>query len=159
MPFKKGNEIDHFMQYPISKHQQHGFALVATLSIVSLLVLVTLALLSLSSSVIQSHTQEYHLNIAKANARLALTNALAELQRYAGHDQRVTATSDFSADAQNRFWTGVWSTRNPNAKPVWLVSGNEGRNPQDLDFHDTFTEGYIQPHTNFEDAFTLFRGS
>jgi len=57
--------------------------------------------------------------IAKRNAIFALEVALAQLQREAGPDQRVTATADIyntnatNANVSQPYWTGVWKSFNP----------------------------------------------
>ncbi len=79
-------------------------------------------------------TTQASLNQARANALLGVNVALGELQRAAGPDQRVTATSDLvTTQAGQTHWTGVWNTsgRNPLAPygaptdATWLVSGRD----------------------------------
>ena len=99
---------------------QRGFALIATLSMMILLTLIAVGLLSLSTVTIRSGKAEADLAIARANARLAMMQALSELQRLAGPDQRVTATAslletpdssgNITSPAINPHWTGVWRT-------------------------------------------------
>ncbi|WP_269524682.1 hypothetical protein [Coraliomargarita parva] len=63
---------------------------------------------------------------ARESARLAFYIALAELQKAAGPDQRVTARSDLTGDStleSHRLWTGVWDTTKAETAPSWLVSG------------------------------------
>ena len=68
---------------------------------------------------------------ARQNALLGLNVALGQLQKFAGPDQRVTATADsFGGAAGTRHFTGVWdTTQAPSTTPAtWLVSGNEYQN-------------------------------
>ena len=82
---------------------------------------------------------------AQTNARMALLLAIGELQKAAGHDQRVTATASILGHSNNDYasatkavdgrkhWVGVWDTSNyspetPDNKSFvrWLVSsGNQ----------------------------------
>lgn len=113
------------------KQSQKGFALIATVSIMALLVLIVVGMLALSSSETRKATQSEHQLIAQANARLALTIAIGKLQEAAGPDQRVTATADIHPDRSDdkKHLTGVWSTegwdpQEPNTKKfiTWLGS-------------------------------------
>jgi hypothetical protein len=74
-----------------------GFALIATLSIVALVILLAMALLGLGLSGTRQATFSRQAAEARANARLALALALGDLQKHAGPDQRVTATADLAA--------------------------------------------------------------
>ena len=87
-----------------------GFALIATISVMVLLVMISLAMLSLSTVELRSSSQSA-LDMARANARLALTIAIGELQSSAGPDQRITANSDVIDDnrAQPNI-LGVWNS-------------------------------------------------
>jgi len=109
-------------------HSERGLAL---LLVVSLLALVTLLVVSLAvitrvetqlSSTVVARAQ------ARANALFALEVAVGQLQRYAGPDQRTTATSSFtSAPEATNNYTGVWDTNSGSKDPmIWLVSGNVG---------------------------------
>ena len=68
-----------------------GFALIATVSLMVLLVMIATAMLSLSTIELRSSHRTDAMIEAKANARMALVIALGDLQKYAGPDQRVTA--------------------------------------------------------------------
>ena len=106
-----------------------GFALVLTLVLLSLLVLLILAMTALvrlesrQVSVAVPHAQ------ARQNALLALQVALAELQRHAGPDDRVTGMAGITgipagAGQPARHWCGVWRT--DGTFVAWLASGAEG---------------------------------
>jgi hypothetical protein len=64
---------------------------------------------------------------ARQNAQLALDVALAQLQKHAGPDTRVTASAEsFGGSSSTRHYAGVWDATSSGADPVaWLVSGNE----------------------------------
>ncbi|BCX49594.1 hypothetical protein HAHE_35020 [Haloferula helveola] len=64
-----------------------------------LLTLLAVGLLSLSTISVRSSSQSNAMQAARANARVALTIAIGELQRAVGPDQRVTATADFAGAA------------------------------------------------------------
>ncbi len=106
------------------KRYKSGFALVVTLSLMILLTVIAVGLLSLSSIALRSSSGEANSSIARANARMALMIAIAELQKHAGADQRVTACADqINAATPNPMWTAVWNSR--GGAPAFLVSGNE----------------------------------
>jgi hypothetical protein len=68
---------------------------------------------------------------ARENALLGLNLALAQLQKHAGPDTRVTATAaHFGSIDGTRHFTGVWSSDAAEPGPLtWLVSGNERAQP------------------------------
>ena len=111
-----------------------GFALVVTLSLMILLTVIAVGLLSLSSISLRSSTQGQTMAVAQANARLALTLAIGDLQKSLGCDQRVTAAAEIlpaakAATPGRAQWTGVWDTSafnaaTPSTKAFvrWLVS-------------------------------------
>lgn len=109
-----------------SGRSQRGFALVITLSLVALLILVLLALTSLVK--VNSKATDTTLAQAKArqNALLALEIAMAQLQKHAGPDTRVTATAEAFGAAGAKYFAGVWPSADlgKNAQ-TWLVSGSE----------------------------------
>ncbi|MFD2159069.1 hypothetical protein ACFSW8_09180 [Rubritalea tangerina] len=108
-----------------------GFALVATISVMVLLVMIALAILSLSTVELRSSKHGWAMLEARANARMALMVALGELQESVGPDQRVTASADIheARSADKKHITGVWTTENweptsPNNKEFvkWLAT-------------------------------------
>ena len=115
-----------------SLNAKRGFALLITLTLIAFVVvlLVGLAAYTRVESAAAGGTQ--HQAQARQNALLALNVAVAQLQKYAGPDQRVTATADaFPNAAGTHHYTGVWDTTQP-ASPTpatWLVSGNEAFKP------------------------------
>ncbi len=109
------------------RHHGHrnGFALVLSLSLMSFVLLLLLAITSLVRVESAASTQSLDRFLVEQNARLALMIALGELQRHAGPDQRITARADIlGPDIANPFWTGVWNTEEPTSPPRWLVSSN-----------------------------------
>lgn len=84
-----------------------GFALIATLSMMILLVVVAVGLLSLSSVALRSSTIGNAENKARANAKMALMMAIGELQKYTGPDTRVTAPSSI-IDPESPPIIGAW---------------------------------------------------
>ena len=120
--------------------KEKGFALVATLSVLSLVVLIALAMLSLATvtSKTVGEVNNYG-EIAKANARLALAEAVQALQETLGLDQAVCAAAsiletpddpqtsfDETGYVQNRHWLGVWETTVEDRGKRWPVVGKLG---------------------------------
>lgn len=120
-----------------------GFALIATISVMVLLVMVALAMLSLSTIEIRQARQSDAKAVAQANARLGLMLAIGELQKYAGPDQRVTATASIldgnpetrqPDGIQNPNWVGVWRTDGLKSEPLDtpFILADEGKSKQSL---------------------------
>jgi len=108
---------------------RRGFALVVALSLIALLVGLATAVTSLVKLDGTAAATAVHQAAARQNALLALDVAVAELQRFAGPDARLTATADFLGDVPNPHLTGVWGSEAGATPLTWLVSGNEGSNP------------------------------
>ena len=131
---------------PILVHyaKDRGFALIVTLSLMILLTVIAVGLLSLSSITLRGTSVSSARQTAQANARMAMMLAIAQLQKYAGPDQRITATADIaggagglaaadgaaplngtaldgttkglsSVQAGTRHWTGVWKNRDASS--------------------------------------------
>jgi len=80
---------------PLQKmSRDRGFALVVTLSLMILLTIIAVGLLTLSSISLRSSSQGEAMQIARANARLALMLAIGQMQQMTGPDQRVTVLAD-----------------------------------------------------------------
>jgi hypothetical protein len=115
----------------LSREARGGFALLLTVTLLAFLVvlLVGLAAYTRVETAVAGNTQRQAQ--ARQNALLALNVALGQLQKYAGPDQRVTATADaFGGVTGTKHFTGVWSsnptaTATPATPLTWLVSGNE----------------------------------
>ncbi len=117
-----------------------GFALVISLSLMVLLTVLSVGLLGLSALALATTGREADLAEARANARMSLALAIAQLQKQTGPDQRVTVSADqlsagsdggeSAAAADRRHWAGVYRSWNATAKSrpnpeflTWLVSG------------------------------------
>lgn len=85
--------------HPHSHTNKAGFALVVTLSLMILLTIVAVGLLSLSSISLRSSSHGEAMAKARSNARIGLMLAIADLQKHAGQDQRITATADLAGDS------------------------------------------------------------
>ncbi|WP_309398667.1 hypothetical protein [Cerasicoccus maritimus] len=91
------------------KNKNPGFALVIALVLMAFMVML---LLSLSTTLMVESNASSVQRIdaeARSNAQFALVQALGELQKLAGPDQRITARADILAD-DAPYWTGVWSS-------------------------------------------------
>lgn len=93
-----------------------GFALVATLSVLSLILIITLTLLSLATVVKRVNGHSYHSELAKANAKLALNQAIARLQEQMGPDTRVSANSSIINTTTQKHILGVWNSMGADSK-------------------------------------------
>ena len=95
-----------------------GFALIATLSVSALVVLLVLALLSLANQAQRTGRSGLLRAQSEANARLGMSLAVAQLQKEAGPDQRITGSAgiqDPTGNPEWRNWTAVWPARDPEA--------------------------------------------
>lgn len=113
---------------------RHGFALVIALGLMAFVLLLILSMSTLVRVESESSSVSLKQLEARQNAMLGAMVGLGELQKYAGADQRATATGErVGAGDGVRHWTGVWGNRaNPqnalaeDASALhWLVSGNE----------------------------------
>jgi len=94
----------------------------------SLLVILAMGMLGLASISLRLSSASSAQAEARANARMALLIAIANLQEYAGPDQRVTASADLLGESGNRHWTGVWSTTLDDDPSKPMVAGHgQGR--------------------------------
>lgn len=124
-----------------------GFALVTALLLMILLTIVSVSMLSLAAVVLRNSTTQQAGAVARANARLALAQAISELQITMGPDQRISASAMVVSPqpAQPRL-TGAWKSWhwNPSGTPPsysekksnflrWLVSASPSHS-QNLDF-------------------------
>ena len=112
---------------PRPRDPRAGFALLLTITLLAFVVvlLIGLATYTRVETAIAGNTQRQAQ--ARQNALLGLNVALGQLQKYAGPDQRVTATAEnFGGINGTRYYTGVWDSTGTDATPLtWLVSGNE----------------------------------
>ena len=130
----------------------NGFALVVTLSLMVLLTIIAVGLLGLSAISLRSSSQIMAQAEARANARLALALAIGDLQKHAGPDRAITATSEILATSAvpvaKPNTTGIWESWwdfNPNTSPDytaektnrfkrWLVSSADMEAPGTRNF-------------------------
>eukprot|EP00903_Cladosiphon_okamuranus_P003967 g3965.t1 len=145
---------------PRASRGKSGFAIIATLSLMILLLILAIGMLSISSVELRGSRSHDDMMIARSNARMALQIALGELQKAAGPDQRITAASSVLGDSPgnapadgSRHWTGVWDTsaynpKDPDTKPFlkWLVSSSE-TNAENIGYANSATDA---THTIFQ---------
>ncbi|WFB37119.1 hypothetical protein P3T73_05015 [Kiritimatiellota bacterium B12222] len=108
---------------------KNGSVLLLTLLVVSLLLVLVLSFTVYVRIELRSTSNRIDLIQARQNAKLALHLALAQLQKTAGEDRRVSARAEIlgpSINNLNRFVTGIWNTQEPNDPPVWLISTPTG---------------------------------
>ncbi len=96
---------------PSSRSSGSGFALIATLSVIALVVILVMGLLSLSQSSLRRNTQDKARAEAQANARMSIALAIGALQKSMGPDQRISANGAIlsTEPVRNPHWTGVWN--------------------------------------------------
>ncbi|MEP2774964.1 MAG: hypothetical protein ABJQ29_10015 [Luteolibacter sp.] len=114
---------------------QRGFALIATLTLMVLLVVVALGILSLSTIQLRAVGHNQAQAEARANAKLGLQLAIGRLQRTLGPDARATAkasildtdpSTDVIDGVPNSSWLGAYPTINPSSPDDGLLK------PRDL---------------------------
>jgi hypothetical protein len=104
---------------------RRGFALLIVVTLLAFIVvlLVGLAAYTRIETSVAGNTQRQAQ--AREHALTGMQVALAQLQRHAGPDQRVTATAaSFGGVNGTRYYTGVWGP-DGSGPLTWLVSGNE----------------------------------
>lgn len=109
--------------------QSRGFAMMVTTMMIILLALIAIGLLSISSIELRSNQGANAQQVARANARLALTIAIGELQTFLGPDQRVSAPSSIlekDTPVAHPHWVGVWSTTKANGESFWQRDDLDG---------------------------------
>ena len=97
-----------------------GFAIFVCVVLMTLLALVAMGMLSLSAIEVRKAALGRDEAVARSNARLALMQAIGQLQRRLGPDQRVSAASSIVANGIERHWTGAWSTRRDDGSSYWV---------------------------------------
>ena len=106
---------------------RRGFSLVATVSVLILLALLAAALLTLSTSTLRSDRREAAMSEARANARMALVLAIADLQKHLGPDQRVSARAAIletgATPLPHRNWLGAWKNTHAANGRQWPLVG------------------------------------
>lgn len=132
----------------VHRGRKPGFSLVATLLMLSLLMVLALGMTTLSAVTLKTSSRDKDRARARANARLALQIAIGELQRLAGPDQRVTAPSSAMGESARPHLTGVWEgwkwdgsgtapdwdEEKKSRFKGWLVSTANKRSAMDQDY-------------------------
>jgi len=120
-----------------TSRRPRGFALVVTLSLLILLVILATGLLSLSAVSLRSSTHGDAQHTARANARLAVMMAIAELQKHAGDDRRVTADASIDATSSQPDLVGVWNSWTPD------LAGNPARSISSTSYTAAKNDGFL----------------
>ncbi len=76
--------------------QHKGFALLITIVLMAFLVLIMVSFASLTRVEIAGARNNQQVEQARQNALVSLNIALGQLQKFAGPDQRITATADLA---------------------------------------------------------------
>ena len=96
-----------------------GFTLVICLVLMMLLVVIGVGLMGIASIELRKSSQGEAAATARANARLALVQAIGQLQKTLGPDQRISAPAEIlRGGAKQPHWTGVWRTTQANGDPL-----------------------------------------
>ncbi len=96
-----------------NQFRKRGFALVVTLTLMVLLSILAIGMLSLSTVSLRATSASEPMEIARANARMAMMLALGELQLASGDDRRVTADGSIYTGAAHPNAVGVWKSWSP----------------------------------------------
>ncbi len=92
-----------------------------------LLVMMAVGLMTLASIELRKTARTEPAAVAKANARLALMQAIGQLQKTMGPDQRVSATAGIlRKDVKQPHWTGAWRTTLENGDPIFTRDDLDG---------------------------------
>ena len=135
--------------------QRQGFALIIVLSLMAFVLLLLLSLTSLVQVESRSAKISQATLAAQQNALLGLQEALGELQKNAGPDQRVTATGSLWSNPQpgTEHLVGVWSSDDADSDGLpdgtfqrWLVSRADLAQAKAIDFVSNAME--IQNNSN-----------
>lgn len=117
-------KIKLFTKRPV-RHVSKGFALIATITLMMLLALLSVGLLTIASSQVRISEKQLFAAEAKSLARFSLEVALGQLQCELGPDQRVSANSGIlssgTSEGNAPYILGVW-----NSWDSWLNTNNSG---------------------------------
>ena len=115
-----------------------GFALVVALSLMAFMLLLLLGMTTLVRVESRSAAAALVRLEARQNALLALRQALGELQKHAGPDQRATARSGVRApfDQVSGDQLAFEEVAHPDYTLVWDVAGAENQLPGEVPGHD-----------------------
>ncbi|KXU54903.1 hypothetical protein HMPREF3039_00908, partial [Akkermansia sp. KLE1798] len=105
------------------KHVSKGFALIATITLMMLLALLSVGLLTIASSQVRISEKQLFAAEAKSLARFSLEVSLGQLQCELGPDQRVSANSGIlssgTSEGSSPYILGAW-----NSWDTWLNRNN-----------------------------------
>ena len=90
MNYKRQGEKG-WMAVEVGSENPRGFAVIATIAVLSLILMIALAMVSIATNTTKTEVAADYIEQAKANARLALNEAINSLQESMGPDQRVSA--------------------------------------------------------------------
>ena len=90
-----------------------GFALIITVTMMILLSILAVGFLSLSTISLRGSQRDNASQMARSNARLALTLAIGDLQKKLGPDQRISAPASIVRSEAPQGVTGVWNAWSP----------------------------------------------
>ncbi|MCH7228505.1 hypothetical protein [Haloferula sp. A504] len=125
-----------------TRASRQGFALVVTISLMVLLSLLAVGMLSLSAVSLRSSQAGDAAAIARANARMALTMAIGQLQREMGPDSRISAPHGVGGDSPGGepHWTAVYD--------AWELPGNDGADAEDPASREVNLRAWLASGTN-----------
>lgn len=115
--------------FAVHTDRRDGFALVITIVLLALLVLVVYAVSALGRIGNDIAGSDGYQTQARQHALLGLSQAVAELQRYAADDNVLTGMAGVAGESEGagasaRHWCGIWDA---NARLIrWLASGASG---------------------------------
>ena len=125
---------DNFSYKTKRKNKEAGFTLIASLFLLSILMLLGVAMAMLTVIEARQAMNKKNLANARSNARFAVQMALHQLQETSGPDQRISAPSSIWKDEQGKpnvmgeqHWTGVWHSNLRTWDPLARQWHNEGR--------------------------------
>lgn len=99
--------------YPPTRKKKHGFALIATLTLMMLLTMLAVGILAMASTQNRIAMQTVLQSEARQQALLGLDAAIGELQMELGPDRRITASSSIVTESEGsvtQHLLGVWDS-------------------------------------------------
>ncbi|MFM7182600.1 MAG: hypothetical protein ACKO2G_14205 [Verrucomicrobiales bacterium] len=101
------------------------------MALAAALILLVMGLLTLATSELRRKNTDQAREVARTNARLAVDLAVADLQRYLGPDQGISAPASILAKngetpPQQSRWTGAWSSRWTDGSATWERDDTDG---------------------------------
>lgn len=142
------------MKNPIQRlpKRKKAFALIVAMGLMGFVMLLLLSLSALTTLEVATSSKNRDVAAARQNAYLGMLAALAELQKTAGPDAKATARADILVSSQgfsdtameHPYWLGIWDSSQANWDTLsaqqkldqaqWIISGNEGLEPDDPDY-------------------------